>query len=85
MLTGCIDARNCHIDLHKTHRIISERAQSCSCSIEISDTYVHIYMCGRTSSYMSMLNSLVLGNKKLRGPVVRNVGGFKFQPLSKAW
>ena len=33
----------------------SERAQSCSCSIEISDTYVCIYICGRTSSYMRML------------------------------
>ena len=30
--------------------IISERAQS-----EISDTYVYICVCGRTSSYMRML------------------------------
>ena len=59
--------------------IISERAQSCSCSIEISDTYI----CGSTSSYVCMLNSALLGNEKLRGPVVRNVGGVKFQPLSK--
>ena len=29
--------------------------------IEISDTYIHIY--GRTSSYMSMLNSSLLGNE----------------------
>ena len=33
----------------------SERAQLCLCSIEISDTYVYIYVCGRTSSYMRML------------------------------
>ena len=26
---------------------------------------------------MRMLNSSLLGNKKLRGPVVRNVGGVK--------
>ena len=46
--------------------IISERAQSCLCSIEISDTYVYIYIYiyiyGRTSSYMRMLNSSLLGN-----------------------
>ena len=36
----------------------SEQAQSCSCSIEISDTYV--YICGRTSAYMRMLNSSLL-------------------------
>ena len=33
----------------------SERAQSSSCSIEISDTCVYIYICGRTSSYVRML------------------------------
>ena len=60
----------------------SKRAQSCSCSIEISDTYV--YICVRMSSYMYMLNSSLLGNEKLRCPVVRNVGGVKFRPLSKA-
>ena len=38
--------------------LASERAQSCSCSIEISDTYV--YICGRTSAYMRMLNSSLL-------------------------
>ena len=58
------------------------RAQSCLCSIEISDKY--IYICGHTSSYMRMLNSSLLGNEKLRGPVVHNVGGVKFQPLFKA-
>ena len=46
--------------------------------------YIYIYICGLTSSYMRMLNSSLLGNKKLRGPVVRNVGGVKCQPLSKA-
>ena len=45
---------------------------------------IYIYVCGRTSSYMRMFNSLLLGNEKLRGPVVRNVGGVKFRPLSKA-
>ena len=30
---------------------------------------------GSTSSYMRMLNSSLLGNEKLCGPVVRNVGG----------
>ena len=34
-------------------------------------------MCGRTSSHMSMLNSSLRGNEKLRGPVVGNVGGVK--------
>ena len=63
--------------------LASERSErACSCSIEISDTY--IYVCGRTSSYMHMLNSSLLGNEKLRGPMVRHVGGVKFQPLSKA-
>ena len=46
--------------------------------------YIHIYMCGCTSSYMHMLNSSLLGNEKLRSLVVCNVGGFKCQPLSKA-
>ena len=46
--------------------------------------YIHIYICGRTSSYMHMLNSSLLGNKKLRGLVVCNVGGIKYQPISKA-
>ena len=44
----------------------------------------YIYICGRASSYMRMLNSSLLGNKKLCGLVVRNVGGVKFRPLSKA-
>ena len=57
------------------------RAHSCSCSIKISDTYVYIY--DRMSSYMRMLDSSLLGNEKLRGPVVSNVGGVKCQPLSK--
>ena len=43
----------------------------------------YIYICGRTSSYMRMLNSSILGNEKLCGPVVLNVGGVKCQPLSK--
>ena len=32
----------------------SERAQSCLCSIEISDTYIYIYIyvCGCKSSYV---------------------------------
>ena len=34
-------------------------------------------MCGRKSSYMHMHNSSLLGNEKLRGQVVRNVGGAK--------
>ena len=42
----------------------SERAQLCSCSIEISDTYVYIYMCGHTSSYMCMLNISLLHRKR---------------------
>ena len=62
--------------------VFSERAQLCSCSIQISDTYIYIY--SRTSSYMCMLNCSLLGNEKLHGPVIRNVGGVKFQPLSKA-
>ena len=62
--------------------LVSERAQSCSCSIEISDTYV--YICGGTSSYLRMLNSSLLRNEKLRGPLVLNVGRVKFLPLSKA-
>ena len=36
-----------------------------------------IYICGHTSSYMHMLNSSLLGNEKLRDPVVRNAGGVK--------
>ena len=32
--------------------------------------YIYIYICGRTSSYIRMLNSSLLGNEKLRGPVV---------------
>ena len=44
----------------------------------------YVYICCHTSSYMCMLNSSLLGNKKLRGPVVRNVGEVKFRPLSKA-
>ena len=36
------------------------------------------------SSYMRMLNSLLLENEKMRGPVVRNVGGVNFRPLFKA-
>ena len=47
-------------------------------------TYIYIYVCGRTSSYMRMLNSSLLGNEKLHGPVVSNVGGVKFGPFSKA-
>ena len=46
--------------------------------------YIYIYMCGHISSYKRMLNSSLLGNKKLRSLVVRNVGGVKFRPLSKA-
>ena len=61
------------------------RAYIYICSIKISDTCIYIYMCvWPTSSYMRMLNSSLLGNEKLRGPVVRNVGGVKCQPLSKA-
>ena len=33
----------------------------------------YVYICGCTSSYMGMLNSSLLGNEKLCGPVVRNV------------
>ena len=43
--------------------------------------YVYIYICGRTSSYMRMLNCSLLGNKKLRSPVVCNVGGVKFRQI----
>ena len=46
--------------------------------------YIYMYVCGRTSSYMCMLNSSLLGIEKLRSPVVRNVGGVMFRPLSKA-
>ena len=38
----------------------------------------YIYVCGHTSSYIRMLNSSLLGNEKLRSPVVCNVGGVKF-------
>ena len=31
---------------------------SCWCSIEISDTYVYIYVCCHTSSYMRMLGGM---------------------------
>ena len=41
--------------------IISERAQSLFMSIEISDTYIYIYICGRTSNHMRMLNNSLLG------------------------
>ena len=44
----------------------------------------YIYIYGRTSSYMLMLNSSLLGNEKLCGQVAHNVGGVKFRPLSKA-
>ena len=37
----------------------------------------YIYICGHVSSYMRMLNSSLLGNEKLRGPVARNVGRVK--------
>ena len=50
----------------------SERAQSCSCSIEISDTYVYIYICVAVRQVICACS------------VVRNVGGVKCQPLSKA-
>ena len=33
---------------------------------------------------MRMLNSSLLGNEKLRGPVVHNAGGVKFRPFCKA-
>ena len=49
--------------------VVNERAQSCSCSIEISDTYIYIYMAVR---------------QPIRAcSVVRNVGGVKCGPLSK--
>ena len=44
----------------------------------------YVYVCGRTSSNVRMLKSSLLGNEKLRGPVVHNVGGVKCQPFSKA-
>ena len=44
----------------------------------------YVYICGHKSSYMRMLNSSLLGNEKLRGPVVRNVQGVNFRPLSNA-
>ena len=61
-----ITARNLatKLKIQTTKRLLaserSERAQSCSCSIEISDTYVYIciYICGRTSSYMRMLGGM---------------------------
>ena len=52
--------------------IFSERAQSCSCSIEISDTYVYIYI------YMAVRQPICACS------VIRNVGGVKCGPLSKA-
>ena len=74
-----------------TPQIISERVKQASSVMFVFNrdfryvhTYIYICVCGRTSSYMRMLNSSLLGNEKLRGPVVRNVGGVKFQPLSKA-
>ena len=45
--------------------------------------YIYVYVCGRTSSYLRMLNSSLLGNEKLRSPMVLNVGEVKFRPLSK--
>ena len=42
--------------------------------------YIYIYVGGCMSSYMRMLNCSLLGNEKLRGSVVRNVGGVKFRP-----
>ena len=42
---------------------------------------IYINVCGRTSSYMRMLNCSLLGNEKFCGPVVRNVGGVKFRPI----
>ena len=38
---------------------------------------IRIYICGHMSSFMRMLNSSLLVNEKLRGPVVRNAGGVK--------
>ena len=63
----------------------SERAQSCSCSIEISDTsYVYTYMWPYVKLRICACSIVHLGSEKLRGPVVRNVGGVKFLALSKA-
>ena len=45
--------------------------------------YVYIYMWLYVKLY-TMFNSSLPGNEKLRGLVVSNVGGVKFQPLSKA-
>ena len=42
-----------------------------------SERVINIYICGHTSSYMSMLDSSLLGNEKLRGQVVHNVGEVK--------
>ena len=50
----------------------SERAQSSSCSIEISDTYVYMYM------------YVAVGQVICACSVVRNVGGVKCQQLSQA-
>ena len=44
--------------------------------------YIYIYIYGHTSSYMHMLNSSLLGNKKLHSPVVHNVEGVMFRPLT---
>ena len=45
--------------------------------------YVYVCVCGRTSSYMRMLNSSLLGHKKLRSLVVHIVGGIKLRLLLK--
>ena len=45
---------------------------------------IRTYICGRTSSYMRMINISLLGNENLRSLVVCNVGGAKYRPLSKA-
>ena len=50
----------------------SERAQSCSCSIEMSDTYAYIYICVAVRQVICACS------------VIRNVGEVKCQPLSKA-
>ena len=69
--------------------VISVRAKRVSSVMFVSNRdfryvrmYIYIYICGRTSSYVHMLNSSLLGNKKLHSPVVHNVEGVKFRPVT---
>ena len=46
--------------------------------------YMYIYICVAVRQVICACSIVQLGNEKLRSSVVRNVGGVKYQPLSKA-